>query len=224
MLSSMEPIRGGILSAAAVVVAAAMLIAANPAPTPAAPSAGSVVPGALMSLALDDDQPIERQVGGITKTILREIRRGFRTLSWMFWRSVDWWGRWAKRAAFSIGVVIVAALADTGLVNAWRTEGLRALVTYSTLMLYVYARLLFSRGVHLAPKLLLLGAVIYGVVRRDLIPDRALVPGRVDDIALIVIATRTFVYACPEQLVTEFADRAVSLKRRVLSLPRARAR
>jgi uncharacterized membrane protein YkvA (DUF1232 family) len=181
-------------------------------------------PSALMTLAMADDQPVERQIGGLTKTVFREIRRSYRLLSWMFWRSVDRWGRWIKVSAFSVGVAIVAALADGGLVNAWRVEGLRTLATYACLMLYVYGRLLFSGGVQLAPKLLLLGALIYGIVRRDLMPDRTLIPGRLDDIVLIVIATRTFVYACPEALVAEFADRAVNLKRRVLSFPRARIR
>jgi uncharacterized membrane protein YkvA (DUF1232 family) len=70
----------------------------------------------------------------------------------------------------------------------------------------------------LLPKLLLLGALAYGVVRRDLVPDRALVPGRLDDVLLIVIATRAFVYACPEVLVGEYAARAVSLRRRLAAL------
>jgi uncharacterized membrane protein YkvA (DUF1232 family) len=91
-------------------------------------------------------------------------------------------------------------------------------------MLYVYTRLLFSAGVNLAPKLLLVGALIYGVVRSDFVPDSSLVPGRIEDIVLIVIATRVFVYACPEELVNAYAERAVNLKRRVLSLQRARTR
>ena len=65
----------------------------------------------------------------------------------MFWRALDWWGGWLKRGAFSIAVAIVAALADSGLVNAWRAEGLRTLATYSALMLYcVRAAAVLSRG------------------------------------------------------------------------------
>jgi uncharacterized membrane protein YkvA (DUF1232 family) len=89
-------------------------------------------------------------------------------------------------------------------------------------MLYVYGRLLFSSGVTIAPKLLLAGAVAYGIFRRDLVPDRTLIPGRVDDAVLLVVATRAFVYACPEELIKEYADRAVSFKRRLLSLQRYR--
>jgi hypothetical protein len=49
-----------------------------------------------------------------------------------------------------------------------------------------------------------------------------MIPGRIEDIVLIVVATRTFVYACPEALVNEYAERAVNLKRRVMAIQRAR--
>jgi uncharacterized membrane protein YkvA (DUF1232 family) len=173
-------------------------------------------------LAADLDQPMEQQVSRFARNVFRQIRWAFRMLRAMFWRAVDWWGGWFKRAAFSLGVVVVAALADSGLVNAWRAEGLRTLFTYSALMLYVYGRLLFSAGVNLAPKLLLVGALIYGVFRRDLVPDRSIIPGRIEDIVLIVVATRTFVYACPEALVNEYAERAVGLMRRFRATQRAR--
>jgi hypothetical protein len=200
----------------------ASVVLGGPAPAAAAPPAAQLavaIPGAMMA---DLEQPMERQVSSFARRVFREIRWSFRMLRWMFWRGIDWWGRWFKRAAFSIGVAVVAALADGGLVNAWRAEGLRTLLTYSVLMLYVYGRLLFSAGVHLAPKLLLIGALVYGVFRRDLIPDRSIIPGRIEDIVLIVVATRTFVYACPEALVNEYAERAVNLKRRFRAIQRAR--
>jgi uncharacterized membrane protein YkvA (DUF1232 family) len=207
------------IAAAAVLASVALRGTVAAAATPASHIAVAI-PGAMM--AADLDEPMERQVSGFVRSVFREIRWSFRMLRWMFWRAVDWWGRWFKRAAFSIGVAIIAALADGGLVNAWRAEGLRTLLTYSVLMLYVYGRLLFSAGVKLAPKLLLIGALIYGVFRRDLIPDRSMIPGRIEDIVLIVVATRTFVYACPEALVNEYAERAVNLKRRVMAIQRAR--
>jgi hypothetical protein len=180
--------------------------------------------GAAVGMMLQSDQPIERRVGGAAKELVRGVRRYFRTLSWMVGRAADWWGNWLKRASFYIAVAVVAALADASLVNAWRTEGLRALATYVPMMLYVYARLLFSGGVKLAPKLVLLGTIIYGIIWRDLLPDRRWVPGRLEDIILIAIATRAFVYACPEELVNQYAARAVTLRRRVTFFQRARTR
>lgn len=171
---------------------------------------------AVMVLAQADT--IDGQVGGIAKTIIRELRRSWNTVRWMFNRAANWWGGWLKRGAFSIGIAIVAALADAGLMNAFRVGGLRALASYVPLMLWVYLRLLFSSGVSLAPKVVLLGTLVYGAVRRDLLPDRSFIPGRLEDILLIVIATRAFIYACPEALVGEYAQRAVRWRRRVASL------
>ena len=182
------------------------------------------VPKAAVLMLLQTDQPIERQLGGAARSVVREIRRYFRTLLWMFGRAADWWGNWLKRAAFYIFVAVVAALVDGSLVNAWRMEGIRVIATYVPMMLYVYARLLFSAGVKLAPKLMLVGAIIYGMVWRDLLPDRRWVPGRLEDIVLIVIATRAFVSACPEDLVDQYAERAVSLRRRMTFFQRARTR
>lgn len=214
MLPCMVQRWGGRLTAAALLLGILMPAAGPQAAASVDSGLANVIPAALMD-GDGDGQPLEQWVSGFVKSIVREFRSSFRMLRWMFWRAIDWWGIGFRRAGLLVAVAVVAALADRGLVDAWRAEGLRALLTYSTLMLYVYARLLFSRGVSLAPKLLLLAAMIYGVVRRDLVPDRSLLPGRIEDIVFIIIATRAFVYACPEELVNEYAQRAVNLKRRV---------
>ena len=140
----------------------------------------------------------------------------------LFWDVVDWWRGWLKGAVFSLAVAIIAALADKCLLDVWRAEGFRVAVRDALLMLYVYARLLLSNGVSLAPKLLFLGALIYGVVQNDFVPDTSLVPGRVEDVVLIVIATRAFIYACPDAQLNEYASRAVSFRQRIASLQRPR--
>jgi hypothetical protein len=160
---------------------------------------------------------IDGQVGSVTKDVIRTARKSWNTVQWMFSWAAGWWGQWFRRGAFSLAVAVVASLADVGLLNAFRLEGIRALVTYVPLMLYVYGRLLFSRGVSLVPKILLVAAVIYGAVRRDLLPDTRL-SGRIEDVILIVIATRAFIYACPEELVNDYAQRAMSFRQRVAQL------
>jgi hypothetical protein len=160
---------------------------------------------------------IDGQLSGAVKDVIRGVRRSWNTVQWMFSRAATWWGDWLRRGAFSIAVAVVAALADVGLLNAFRLDGVRALVSYVPLMLYVYGRLLFSRGVSLAPKLLLLGTLVYGAVRRDLLPDTRM-SGRIEDIILIVIATRAFIYACPEELVNQYAQRAIGFRRRIAQL------
>jgi len=162
-----------------------------------------------------DDESFDQQISGGTKGVLREVRRYGKTLLWMFNRAASWWGGWIRRGTFSLAIAIVAALADTGLVNAWRLTGWRMLTSYVPMMLYVYGRLLFSAGVNLGPKLILLAALVYGVVRDDFIRDGRFFHGRIEDILLIGLATRAFIYACPEALVDQYAARAISLHRRV---------
>jgi hypothetical protein len=128
-----------------------------------------------------------------------------------------WWRGWLQGLLFSIAVASIAVLADRGLVNAWRADGLRSAVVHSALMLYVYACLLFSGGVTLAPKLFLFGALIYGVIEQDLIPD-----SYIEDVVIIVVAARAFIYACPEALLNEYASRAVAFQRRITSVQRSR--
>lgn len=169
------------------------------------------------AIMLVQSDTIDGQVAGAAKETIRALRRSWRMVHAIYSKAAGWWWLWFRRAAFSLGVAVVASLADAGLLNAFRLEGIRALVTYVPLMLYVYARLLFSRGVSLLPKLVLVGAVIYGVVRRDLVPDIRL-SGRIEDIILIVIATRAFIHSCPEELVEHHAQRAIGFRRRVAQL------
>src|SRR5262249_54047286 len=171
-----------VLTALAVLLASSVT-SDSPAVTAGAGSGTIGAASAVRALG-GDNQPLERQIRDIARSVLREVRWAMRTVVWMLWRGLDLWGTWLKRAGFSVAVSVVAALADSGLVNAWRGEGLRALARYSTLMLYVYTRLWFSGRVNLGAKLLLVGALIYGVVRHDLVPDSSLVPGRVEDVVL----------------------------------------
>ncbi len=199
---------------------AAMLVAALWFTAGVRPAAAAEVGRTLpqMTVAFADDESFDQQIGGATKGFVRELRRYWRTIGWIFNKAAVWWGIWLKRIAFSLVVAIVAALADSGLINVWRTEGTRALTTYVPLMLYVYGRLLFARGVSLAPKLFLLGAIVYGVVRNDFLPDRHLLRGRVEDVILIVVAARVFVYACPQPLIDSFAARAINWRQRLAGL------
>lgn len=190
-----------------------LFFAATPAPAAAAPVSLPVAAtaGNVVALAPGGDS-IDDQIRGLTRGLMLQLRRYWRITKVIWTRASNWWGYWLRKAALPIGIVLLAMLADASLLNAFRLEGLRALATYVPLMLYVYLQLLFSGGVRLLPKLLLLGAIVYGAIRRDLLPDRTLVPGRVDDIILLVVATRAFVYACPEELVERYAARAVGLR------------
>lgn len=217
----MEKLKKGLLAAIVVVAIGAPLLLVRPGLIAATTATGSIVapPSPLWAWA-ESVQPIERQVSAAMRTVLHGGHSIFKMLKALFWDVVDWWTVWAIGALFSVTVAIMAALADKGLLDVWRAEGADIAIREAMLMLYVYARLLLSGGVGLAPKLLFLGALIYGVVQRDFVPDTSLVPGRVEDVVLIVIATRAFIYACPDAQLNEYASRAVSFRRRIASRPR----
>jgi uncharacterized membrane protein YkvA (DUF1232 family) len=219
----MEKLKKGLAMAIVAFVTGAALMVIHPGLIAATPAADPVVtlPSSLWAWA-GSVQPIEQQLSSAVRAVLHGGRSTCAMLMGLFWDVVDWWKPWLKGLVFSLAVAIVAALADKGLLDVWRAEGFGIAVRDATLMLYVYARLLLSNGVGLAPKLLFVGALIYGVVQNDFVPDTSLVPGRVEDVVLMVIATRAFIYACPDALLNEYAGRAVSFRQRIASFQRPR--
>ncbi len=209
--------RRGILVCLAAAALGGVVILARPSVTAAVPQ--SLLPGngSPLSVSAGQGLPLQKEVGRVWQHVMNGGRRAW--IEWMrlFQDIAAWWRCWLQGLLFSIAVASIAVLADRGLVNAWRADGLRSAVMHSALMLYVYACLLFSGGVTLAPKLFFLGALVYGVIEQDLIPD-----SRIEDVLIIVVAARAFIYACPEALLNEYANRAVAFRRRIASLQRSR--
>jgi hypothetical protein len=168
-------------------------------------------------------QTFEERLGSWTRERLRDVRRTARRVSWLFNRSLSVWWKWFKRSARFCLIALAAALADGELVAAWRREGMRVIINYVPLMLYVYARLLLTPRVRLIGKVLLVLSIAYGVRRSDLIFDGRS-GGMIDDIVLIVVATRFFLYTCPEELVSAYAQSAVGWRRRISTYQRIRQR
>jgi len=67
-------------------------------------------------------------------------------------------------------------------------------------------RLLRDVRVPLWPKLLLVAALAYVVSPIDLLPDWLLGLGQVDDLAVVLLAARTFLQGCPPHVVREHVD------------------
>jgi uncharacterized membrane protein YkvA (DUF1232 family) len=85
-------------------------------------------------------------------------------------------------------------------------RGLR-IIRYLPHFVRLYWRLLRDGRVSLWPKLLLVLALIYVASPLDLIPD--IVPGfgAVDDLVLLIVVCRLFVYMCPRAVVREHVRR-----------------
>jgi uncharacterized membrane protein YkvA (DUF1232 family) len=162
-----------------------------------------------IAVAAVENQPFERQLRGWT-------RRGVRLIV----GSLKAWVRFFRRALKFLLIAALFALVEPRLLGAWRLQGLQVLRTYVPLMLFVYGRLLFDRRVRWPGKALFVTAILYGVVRTDLIPDRRLNRGLVDDIAVVAFAVWYFRYSCPASIVGEWANKAVAWHERVRALRR----
>jgi uncharacterized membrane protein YkvA (DUF1232 family) len=91
---------------------------------------------------------------------------------------------------------------------ATRTAANRAMRAVSLLfqlpsLLRLYWRLLGDRRVPLWPKAVLVGTLAYVAVPFDLLPDFMPVVGQLDDLTLVILVGRAFLWWCPAEVVTE---------------------
>jgi hypothetical protein len=197
----------------------ALILAPQPEPARAEVAAAASLQTSGISSWQPRPRSFEERLGASTRGFLRDVRRTARRVNWLVRLSVGKWWKWFKRSARFCFIALVAALADGQLVAAWRREGMRVIINYVPLMLYVYARLLLTPRVRLTGKVLLVLSIVYGIKGSDLILDRRSI-GLIDDFVLIVVATRFFLYTCPEELVSTYAQSAVGWRRRVSTLQR----
>ncbi|MFQ5668404.1 MAG: YkvA family protein [Candidatus Binatia bacterium] len=135
------------------------------------------------------------------KTVRRRVRRLVKTIRWSATKWVDW-----VTAALGFSLVgLLAPLLDRALLTTWRERGFQAFWASMTLAAAVYVRLLADRRAPMVGKALLAFAVVYGVARHDLLPDYVVPEGFVDDLVLIILASRCFLRLCPDWLVEEHA-------------------
>jgi uncharacterized membrane protein YkvA (DUF1232 family) len=78
------------------------------------------------------------------------------------------------------------------------------LLTHLPNLIKLYWRVFSDRRVSVLPKLVLIAGLLYFVVPLDLIPDFPLVGiGQIDDIGVLIVATRTFIAMAPRSVVEE---------------------
>lgn len=167
---------------------------------------------------LQEGAPIEDRIRLMMRDLLREIRRSFKLSKYFISSSPTWWWQRAKRSVWPLIFAFTALFFDTALLAEWKTDGLRVIVNYVPMMLYVYARLFVSSGTSVVVRLGVVLAFVYGVWIDDLIRDGRwymLGKGRIDDFVVIFGAVRAFVMSCPEQLVEMYAEQAIALRGRL---------
>ena len=128
-------------------------------------------------------------------------------------------------AAF-LTVAAFASVGDTRML-ALRHESPGAVARYLGYGIRTFFLMVLDRGTPYAARIFLAVGLLYWLVPFDLIADRSLVPGFIDDLVVTVVAAKGFVYLCPTSLVAEHAyavEARARRRRRFPSSPKFMAR
>lgn len=191
--------------ALAAVVACAWLLALTGAPPPAA---GASLPwdsgqgrGVVMEgQALAGQGPV-RPDEGLSD---RPLGWWYRRITNLLRLAVHVWIGWLGRVVGLLGVAVAASMLDRNLIAQWRVHHWRLFQRYVPFAAAVYVLSVFDRRADRLGLVALIAAVIYGIVRRDLIPDTLSI-GMLDDVICIGAASRWFMYRCPAEMIERHA-------------------
>jgi uncharacterized membrane protein YkvA (DUF1232 family) len=176
---------------------------------------GSWVPPVYLTTDLPSfDGYVRARTNAGVRSARRWVRRGVR---WAAYTVVTWL-RWLQGALKFIVLAVLVALAEGSVLSTWRLQGWRPLRDYLPLMLCVYAGLWADERVPLRGKILVLLSIVHGVVPRDLIPDRSVFPGLLDDAFVIVLAVHLFRRSCEQPVIDYWARKAVNWRERTVAL------
>ena len=128
----------------------------------------------------------------------------------------NWWI--AIRAAGVFVFALVISMLDWRLWSRLRSQGGRLITTYVPLAALVYVRVLFDRHADRMGRLALLVAFVYTLVQEDLIPDRLLIAGMLDDAVAVVAASRWFMGRCSPAVFERHAQYAEAWWQRTVKI------
>ena len=166
-------------------------------------------------------QPVEQKLPFTSIRLFRSARWWCRHLYWAVGRAVRTWWRWAARAVALLLLGVALALCDRELLKQWRAQGWGVFRVYLPLGILVYILALFDRRATRLGRLAVGAALVYGIMRRDLIPDHLLV-GSMDDIVIIGAASRLFVYTCARDVIEGHARWVQDWRQRTRQIRRRR--
>jgi uncharacterized membrane protein YkvA (DUF1232 family) len=129
------------------------------------------------------------------------------------------WAWAALSVATFLTVAALASVADTRML-ALRDEPPGAVACYLGYAIRTFFLILLDRRTPYVARIFLIAALVYWLVPSDVIPDKSVVPGFIDDFAVTVLAARGFVYLCPTSLVAAHAHAVEERARRRRRLSR----
>jgi uncharacterized membrane protein YkvA (DUF1232 family) len=152
-------------------------------------------------------QPIENQLSAGTTNLLRTVRKWVRQVIRRLSYGAGSWSSWLPGLVLFLLVALIVPLLGRDSLRTFRERGFREFMRELSLALAVYVRLLMDGRTPVVGKALLAFAVVYGAAPRDLFPDRPVL-NYLDDLILLVLASRSFMILCSQEVVEEHAAAA----------------
>jgi uncharacterized membrane protein YkvA (DUF1232 family) len=115
-------------------------------------------------------------------------------------------------------IVAFASAGDTRML-ALRRESPSAVARQLGYGVRTFFLIMLDGGTPYVARILLALGLLYWLVPFDLIADRSIVPGFLDDFVVAVVAAKAFVYLCPASLVAKHAFAVEARARRRRRLP-----
>ena len=171
----------------------------------------------LRSASVLQEVPLELRLRRVSFSLLKTTRRWLIRATRIAYRSVNSWTNWAVTSLILLAVGALASAIDLRLLRLWRERGRRVAYLYALIGMAVFFRLLREPRAPGWPRVAILAALAYGIFPGDLLTDRVLVLGWLDDAALIGLVARWFVRRCPDAIVEEHAAYVRERSARVLS-------
>lgn len=169
------------------------------------------IPGSMR--AFQSAVPLEDRLSAGTTGLLRTVSKRFRQMRRVFAVALLRWRSWVGGALLFLSLAVVAPVLDREILQVWARNGLRAFAGELWAAIAVYTRLLRDSRAPAVGKALLLFAVVYGVSNRDLMADGyGILGGLVDDFVLVVLASRSFMRMCDDDIVAEHAARVAAAR------------
>ncbi len=151
------------------------------------------------------DFPWEISLRRFAFRVLKNVRRWTVRVARLVRRSAQYWLGWVATALALVTFGAAASVVSRRWIALWWREGWKPAAGYLLRGGVVFFRLLRDRRVGQWARAPLALAIFYGLFHRDLIPDGAVIVGRLDDFALMGAAARWFLRSCPDEIVQRHA-------------------
>jgi hypothetical protein len=187
-------------------------------------ASGRLYLAAAVALAQEEPSAAPEEDGRIYKwekdlrwfafRLLKDIRRLSIRLVRLLRRSVDYWLGWLLRGTVLLLFAGLVSAVDRRLLLLGWKRGVRVALSYATVGVIVFLRLLRDRRIAARDRVIVPLAIIYAIGARYWLTLGSQLADLIVELAVVALAARVFVHRCPDALVEQHA---VHARRRVLA-------